>query len=990
MTVLSNSPESNYNSTKGQETQESLRQAEVRFRTLVANIPGAVYRCTGDSAWTMTFLSEAIETISGYPPREFIHNRVRSFTSIIHPRDRQQVQQAVEESISTQQPYVIEYRIVRADGQIAWLYDKGQAIFNENGELLWLDGVLLDITERKQTEAELRHTKAFLDSVVENLPVGVLIKDAKDLRVMYWNKASEELFGYSREQVLGKNDYDFLPQEQARQLRAKDRQVLTGGQLVDIPEAPLITPHRGERLVHTKKVPMLNETGIPQYLLAICEDITDRKRAEAALRESESHYRCIVETASEGVWTFDANSHVTFTNSRMAQMLGYSVEEMVGRSLFEFIDEDSQELAQRFMERRRQGIQERYDFKFRRKDGSELWAIVSATPIFDADGQFVGVLRMITDISERKRAEAQLQEREQFLRSIYNGVENSICVVDVINEEPRTRDQGQQPTNYEFRYTDVNPAYERLTGIYSHQLRNKKPHDVLPAPVAATVNERYLECVSAGISMSYEECLPLQGKDSWWITTLTPLRDEEGRIYRLVSTSTNISQRKQAEQATARLTAILETTTDFVSISDPQGNFFYINRAGRQLVGLGEEEEVTSLRISDFHPESVNQFLLQEGLPKAVEEGVWRGETALLHRHGWEIPVSQVIMAHKSPNEEVEVFSTIVRDISDRKQAEEASRKSERQLRAKNKDLQQTLQELKHTQTQLIQNEKMVSLGQMVAGIAHEINNPVGFITGNIIHAREYTDDLLHLLQLYAHYYPEPAAEIQAEIESIDLEFLTSDFPKLLKSMKEGTDRISEIILSLRRFSRLDEAEIKEVDIHEGIDSTLLILQHRLKQRPGYPEIQVIKNYGQLPFIECYAGQLNQVFLNLLSNAIDALEPQEAPRIIRIRTSVITTEPEFPSNQSVIIRIADNGPGIPEDIQKLIFDPFFTTKPVGSGTGLGLSISHSIVVDKHSGQLTCTSTPGQGTEFAIELPVKQKQLSKTYLPSPDYRIEALT
>jgi signal transduction histidine kinase len=320
----------------------------------------------------------------------------------------------------------------------------------------------------------------------------------------------------------------------------------------------------------------------------------------------------------------------------------------------------------------------------------------------------------------------------------------------------------------------------------------------------------------------------------------------------------------------------------------------------------------------------------------------------------------------------------VVQDISDRKQAEEALRQSESQLRVKNQQLQQTLCQLKQTQAQLIQNEKMISLGQMVAGIAHEINNPISFIYGNVTPAREYASALLHLLQLYALHYPEPVAEIQTEREALDLNFIMTDFPKVLHSMKEGANRIREIVVSLRNFSRLDEAEMKEVNIHEGIDNTLLILQHRLKEQSSHPEIQVSKEYGSLPLVECYPGKLNQVFMNLLSNAIDALQTHPCPRLITIRTEV-KDEGGLIHPNHVVIRIADNGPGIPDDVKKHIFDPFFTTKPVGVGTGLGLSISHSIVVEKHHGNLICISAPGQGAEFVIELPVQQKPLRKDSL-----------
>jgi signal transduction histidine kinase len=296
---------------------------------------------------------------------------------------------------------------------------------------------------------------------------------------------------------------------------------------------------------------------------------------------------------------------------------------------------------------------------------------------------------------------------------------------------------------------------------------------------------------------------------------------------------------------------------------------------------------------------------------------------------------------------------------------------------AQAQQLNQTLQALRQTQAKMIQNEKMSSLGQLVAGIAHEINNPVGFVSGNLTYADTYFKDLVGLLNLYQKHYPEPNPEIQTYIDDIDLEFLLGDYASLLDSMKIGTERISKIVLSLRNFSRLDEAEVKAVDLHQGIDSTLLILQNRLKARASSPAINVVKNYGTLPLIDCYASQLNQVFLNLLSNAIDALQDRPEPCTITITTGVRsacsvsdieTKDDNFDTDAWVVVRIKDNGSGMPEDVRQKIFDPFFTTKPVGQGTGLGLSISHQIIVEKHHGWLTCESEPDQGTEFIIEIP----------------------
>lgn len=321
----------------------------------------------------------------------------------------------------------------------------------------------------------------------------------------------------------------------------------------------------------------------------------------------------------------------------------------------------------------------------------------------------------------------------------------------------------------------------------------------------------------------------------------------------------------------------------------------------------------------------------------------------------------------------------LAKEVQRRKQAEEALWKANQELEIRVEErttaLQETLKELQLTQTQLIQAEKMSSLGQMVAGIAHEINNPVSFIHGNLHHAHQYTDDLLKLVQIYQQVCPNTPPEIQQKLEEIDLNFLIKDITKLFQSMTVGTERIQEIVKSLRNFSRLDEAELKTVDIHEGIDSALMILEHRLQARHEYPEIKVIKKYSQLPNVTCYPGQLNQVFMNILANAIDALEALAVNSQTTDNQKLTNNNPQIQIKTEVInekwiaVSIADNGLGIDEQVHSKVFDPFFTTKTVGKGTGLGLSVSYQIIVEKHGGQLSCFSVPGKGAEFVIKIPV---------------------
>jgi light-regulated signal transduction histidine kinase (bacteriophytochrome) len=386
---------------------------------------------------------------------------------------------------------------------------------------------------------------------------------------------------------------------------------------------------------------------------------------------------------------------------------------------------------------------------------------------------------------------------------------------------------------------------------------------------------------------------------------------------------------------------------------------------------------VSTTSLSDCHQEFLQSLQVQANLIVPINIGmeVW----GLLIAHECNAPRNW---------QDAEIY--LLQQLADQaaiaiQQAQLYKQTSESEIQARNQaaQLEHTLHELQETQIRLIQTEKMSGLGQLVAGIAHEINNPINFIYGNLCHASDYTEHLLEILRLYQLHYPYPHSEITDAIEGIDFGFLVEDLPKILTSMQVGSERIRSIVLSLRNFSRLDEAENKRVDLHEGIDNTLLILQHRLKGNAQFPKIEVIKDYGNIPLIECYAGQMNQVFMNIFSNAIDALlmgdgewgmgswivgigdENNSSP----IPTIHISTKVSA-DNSHLLIRISDNGPGMTQEVKKRIFDPFYTTKPVGKGTGLGLSISYQIIVEKHGGIMECISEPGKGTEFWIEIPIK--------------------
>ncbi|MEG4391544.1 ATP-binding protein [Microcoleus sp. BROC3] len=323
------------------------------------------------------------------------------------------------------------------------------------------------------------------------------------------------------------------------------------------------------------------------------------------------------------------------------------------------------------------------------------------------------------------------------------------------------------------------------------------------------------------------------------------------------------------------------------------------------------------------------------------------------------------VVSQYQQESEIEQFELDLKQVELYQESCAATAKAEAQAA----QLDRALCELKQTQAQLLHSEKMSSLGALMASIVHEINNPVSFIYGNLSHAEIYTQDLLHLLRLYREYYPNPSPEIQAQIEEMDLDFLVEDLPKVMSSMQIGSDRIREIVKSMGNFSRTDNSNMTLCDLEDSIDSTVLILRNRLNSQIGRREIQVVKSYAKLPTVECYAGQLNQVFMNIISNAIDALdEAAENQPNAALKISIST---ELAGSDRVRVRIADTGSGMTAQIKERMFEQFFTTKEIGKGTGLGLSIVYKILVENHGGTLRCESEPSKGTEFIIELPVQQ-------------------
>ncbi|MCT7968280.1 PAS domain S-box protein [Laspinema sp. D1] len=919
--------------------------------------------------------------------------------------------------------------IHKPDGSLTWILVNSQALFRPNEtELYAAVSTFTDISDRISAEALVRESEAKFRAAFEQAAVGIAHLGLGGNWIEVNQKLCDSL-GYTRQELLTLTYQDITHPEDAEFDGNAERQLYDGTLNSIIFEKRYRHKNGSTVWVNVTASMIRNDAGEPQYFLAVIEDISDRKQVEITLQQSQRILEEAQQIAHLGNWEFDVVTGKITWSKELFRIYDFDMEQEAPsfpQLLQKLHPQDAEALTNRVEKAVTLAIPYELEHRLIHGNGSIRYVHAKAKVDQNSQGEVVRLFGTVLDITTRKKIEQELQEREQFLRAIWEGVDYSIFVLEVLECG-------------EFRFAGMNPKMVQTAQLPVEKMLGKTLAEALPPEMAALWRPRYLQCVELRKTLSFEESFVAEGIERWWLMTLSPLQDSHDRIDRIIATTIDISDRKQAElalqhseaqyrelaQREALLNRIatqirnsldLDTILDsvvqeiqqvmeidrchFLWYRDNETEPFWevvaesrnpglinligcysIEQAGPMVNGLLKGEMLKFDDINEVNDSTLHEFLrnLQYGAILAMPIQTETGRIGVIscschHR----------TKAWKS--EDLELLSAVCDQLAiaiNQAELYTQARRSAQIAEGKSQELQQTLQELQRTQSQLIQTEKMSSLGQLVAGVAHEINNPVNFIYGNLTHADDYMQDLLNLVGLYRTHYPESTLEIEEEIDRIDLDYLVEDFPQILASMKLGANRIRDIVKSLRTFSRLDESDMKSVDLHENIDSTLMILQNRIKGKSDRPSIQVIKEYGQIPEITCYVGQINQVFMNILGNAIDALEMKEEDGVkngtndVLLQPTVQLPEPfirittTLSEGNRVKIAIADNGIGMKPEVISKIFDPFYTTKPIGKGTGLGLAISYEIIVEKHGGTMQCLSEIGKGTEFIIQIPLEQ-------------------
>lgn len=937
-------------------------------------------------------------------------NNMDEWISRTHPDDIELIYEKINRHIQGKTPfYESEHRLRCEDGSYKWSLSIGKIVEkNRNGEPLRFIGIYQDISERKANEIELQELTKQLQKAQKVAHLGNWSFDLSTKKFT-WSTEVFNLFAISPSQ--GEPTFT----EHLKRIYPDDRLLFQGSFSQAKKGIPQNFDFRvlrpgGDIGYVNGRIETESRKGQVVRMFGTVMDITERVKAQEEVYQSRELLQTILDALPQSVFWKDYNSVLLGCNQTFANSFGAEHSRFfIGKTDYDFCA--TREEADHYRDCDRQVMScDRPQIKLietqTNYDGSITWLETTKIPLHDKEGKVIGLVGIFDDITERIQAQTTLEESEAQTRALLDAIPDMM-----------------------FRYDsdgmliDYKPSLQVEPLMKPEDFLGKNICEVLPDYLAEPTTKAIKSTLKTQSIQLFEYDLEMPGGIRNYEARFAPCGDDVLSIVRDISEQQ--AALKQRQQAETRLQSLLSRTQLLNRISTEIRNSLNLDTILQNAVNaifyeikvdictfiwyykdakpptLKTVKEQTNQKISKwlgsypvdkfpklfdhiFHGKIYRLDVVSRSTDEPLkalckDSGIDSYLVLPVHTAGGKIGGFEMGRSQKDSakscecdrpwlDDEIELLQSIGTQVAIAIYQAELYQES----KAKSKQLQRAYQELQETQVQLIQAEKMSSLGQLVAGVAHEINNPVSFIYGNLSYTSNYTDSLLELIDIYQQFYPHPHQKIKDYIKDIDLDFIKDDFPKIISSMTNGASRIRDIVKSLRTFSRLDEANLKSVDLHENIDSTLVILQNRLHSNQLYPAIEVIKDYGNLPLFQCYSSLLNQVFMNLLINGIQAIEEQREVLNNQLKLDYIgriIIKTYISSQNKIIISIKDNGIGIQSQDQNKIFNPFFTTKPVGKGTGMGLPTSYQIITQNHQGDLRFSSVPGGGSKFVIELPL---------------------